>query len=552
VGAHPGKIRPIAAPFVVPLPTGIRIRTRLRVSVADERALQELGKHLGRLASSDLATRCRAETGYADRARRKRELTKLSSSRWAGSITRTSDDLWASGWRNMAADAARLRQTIQIIERRLQAPVGGKDGRVRGYSTPAERWEKQRRLSTLKHRLAAANQRLENGQVSIVRGGRRLARVRHDLEAAALSESEWRYRWEARRLFLCADGEADKKWGNETIRVHPDEHWLEVKLPSVLSQLANRPFDRYRLSCPVAFSYRSSEWRAQVETGAVRYDVIYDPDRQRWYLDASWIHPSHELPTVKEATAHGVVAVDLNSDHLACWVVKDDGNPAGRPHGLSTGPAGLKSSSLDGRIRHAVTQIISVARSHGCRAIAIENLNFGDLRAGGRERHGRGRRGKQRRREITTIPTRQFRDRLVQMCANRGLWVVAVDPAYTSKWGRQHWLGALREKTQTTVSVHHAAAVVIGRRAVGHRARRRSHVPAGDQRIAHAESCGSGRGRGPCVQVPDCPETRPCSAGAAHQTSIGERSWSGTRTPKTVRGGPSVNSIRVDADHEER
>jgi IS605 OrfB family transposase len=500
VGAHPGKIRPIAAPFVVPLPTGIRIRTRLRVSVADERALQELGKHLGRLASSDLATRCRAETGHADRARRKRELTKLSSSRWAGSITRTSDDLWASGWRNMAADAARLRQTIQIIERRLQAPVGGKDGRVRGYSTPAERWEKQRRLSTLKHRLAAANQRLENGQVSIVRGGRRLARVRHDLEAAALSESEWRYRWEARRLFLCADGEADKKWGNETIRVHPDEHWLEVKLPSVLSQLANRPFDRYRLSCPVTFSYRSSEWRAQVETGAVRYDVIYDPDRQRWYLDASWIHPSHELPTVKEATAHGVVAVDLNSDHLACWVVKDDGNPAGRPHGLSTGPAGLKSSSLDGRIRHAVTQIISVARSHGCRAIAIENLNFGDLRAGGRERHGRGRRGKQRRREIATIPTRQFRDRLVQMCANRGLWVVAVDPAYTSKWGRQHWLGALREKTQTTVSVHHAAAVVIGRRAVGHRARRRSHVPAGDQRIAHAESCGSGRGRAPACR----------------------------------------------------
>ena len=38
--------------------------------------------------------------------------------------------------------------------------------------------------------------------------------------------------------------------GNETIRWHPDEGWLEIKLPAPLAHLANRPHGRYRLSCP--------------------------------------------------------------------------------------------------------------------------------------------------------------------------------------------------------------------------------------------------------------------------------------------------------------
>jgi hypothetical protein len=89
----------------------------------------------------------------------------------------------------------------------------------------------------------------------VVRGGRGLLRKRANLEAARLTEAGWKEQWEAARLFLTADGEDGKPWGNETIRFNPDEGWLEIKLPAPLSHLANRPFGRYRLSCPVAFSY---------------------------------------------------------------------------------------------------------------------------------------------------------------------------------------------------------------------------------------------------------------------------------------------------------
>ena len=62
---------------------------------------------------------------------------------------------------------------------------------------------------------------------------------------------------------MTADGEKDKACGNETIRWHPDEGWLEIRLPAPLAHLANRPHGRYRLSCPVEFSYRGGEVAAQ-------------------------------------------------------------------------------------------------------------------------------------------------------------------------------------------------------------------------------------------------------------------------------------------------
>src|SRR5207245_11649450 len=109
-------------------------------------------------------------------------------------------------------------------------------------------------------------------------------------------------------------------------------------------------------------------------------------------------------------------------------------------------------------------------------AIVIENLDFANARSEGREHTGSrpscGRRGRRFRALVAGIPTARFRDRLVQMAANRGLFLIAVDPAYTSRWGAEHWLGVLR-RGSAEASGHHCAALVIGRRGLGQRARRR-------------------------------------------------------------------------------
>ena len=133
------SLRPVAAPFVASAPAGARVRTRLRVSAQDEAVLRAVGRHLGSLAGRDLAARCAegrldAKGRAVSRARRKQALTAESSSRWAGAITRTSEDQVRLAGQNLRAEASGLRSRIRRIEARLPVPAGGKAGRVRGYA----------------------------------------------------------------------------------------------------------------------------------------------------------------------------------------------------------------------------------------------------------------------------------------------------------------------------------------------------------------------------------------------------------------------------------
>ena len=477
-----GCLRPIAAPFVAAAPAGARVRARLRVSSQDEAVLRAVGAHLGSLAGRDLAARCAegrldARGRARSRAVRKRALTAQSSSRWAGAITRTSEDQVRLAGQNLRADRASLQARIDRIEARLAIPAGSRSGRVRGYATAAERYAKMVRLQALTARLARVERQLDSGTVSVVRGGKGLLRKRTNLAAAGLTEDGWRQEWESARLFLTADGEKDKAWGNETIRWHPDQGWLEIKLPAPLAHLANRPHGRYRLSAPVGFSYRGDEVAAQAASGPVRYDISHEPARGRWYIDASWTAVPAPAPPLGELRAGPVVAVDVNHGHLAAAVIAPDGNVLGAPATIGLVLAGLPSATRDGHLRAAISALIATAKAQGARALVIEDLDFAAARAEGQERTGsrpaRGRRGRAFRRAIAGIPTGKLRDRLVQMAANAGLSVIVVDPAYTSRWAAEHWLRPLREHHPEATG-HHAAAVVIGRRGLGHRARRRA------------------------------------------------------------------------------
>jgi len=151
-------LRRVDTPFVAAAPAGARVRTRLRVSARDAGVLDAVGTHLGSLAGRDLAARCAegrldAKGKARSRAVRKRALTADSSSRWAGAITRTSEDQYRLAEQNLRAGRTSLTARIRSIEVRLAVPVGGKAGKARGYATTAERHSKTIRLQTLKARL---------------------------------------------------------------------------------------------------------------------------------------------------------------------------------------------------------------------------------------------------------------------------------------------------------------------------------------------------------------------------------------------------------------
>lgn len=489
------ELRAMAAPFTVAAPSGAHIRDRLRMTAAEAEILRLVGEYNGRHQRADLAERVRlgrVKVKENRRAERKRKLTAVSSSRWAGAMTRASEGQYQLSLRCLFDERAGLRRAVRIIERRLTVPCGQRQGRTRGYPDRAERWQKQRRLAVLNTRLADVEERIQQGRPAIVVGGRRLAKVRHSLADAQLSETEWHEQWEAARLFLTADGESAAPYGNYTITVHPETGEVSLVLPEPLRHLANAPRGRYKLGCTVGFSHRREEWlnRACAHR-AVRYDIVYEPDRGRWYIDASWSSDTAVLPSPQEIRSFGerILGVDLNADHLAAYVLDPHGNPVGEPITVPiaiTGPA----SQRDGRLRAAITELVTVAREHHCAGIAIENLGFDDARAAGRETMGRGGRGKKFRRTVAGIPTAKFRERLRSMAFHNGLVVIAVDPAYTSIWGERYWKTPLQQQTKTTVTRHHGASVAIGRRGLGHGARRRPGVTAHHQRMVERRATG--------------------------------------------------------------
>ncbi|MEU1696407.1 IS200/IS605 family accessory protein TnpB-related protein, partial [Streptomyces hirsutus] len=362
------------------------------------------------------------------------------------------------------------------------------------------------------------------GTVHVVRGGKRLARMRHQLPAARLTEPQWRARWEAGRWFLRADGESGKRYGNETIRISPDGE-VSIRLPAPLSNLANAPHGRYVLTGRIGFAHRGPEWADRVAVNrAIAYRIHHDTARGRWYVTASWQKPASQPVPLAAALADGVIGVDTNADHLAAWRLDVHGNPTGNPRRFCYDLTGT-ADHRDAQLRHALTRLLNWARSCNMRAIAVEDLDFTAEKT--REKHG----GRKRfRRLIAGLPTGRLRARLTSMADQTGITVVAVDPAYTSKWGAQHWQKPLTSSTRRTTR-HDAASIAIGRRAQGYPLRRRTTPPRAHRSDVHGhrtvQAAPDAPGReGPRRRLPG-PRTRSVPPDAERTRA--------TRTPTTVR-----------------
>jgi IS605 OrfB family transposase len=457
---------------------------------------------LGRLRRADLAAVSRPEPidpGLDVDARRrqrrdrlntrKKALTGASSARWANAVIAGNDDQYRLARDGQQRHIIGLRAAIVTITRRMVAPTGDtltadqrkqrrKARLTKGYASQAERFAKQRRLQALQAELARVTGDFNDNRVRVVEGGKRLAHTRHHLKAAGLTDDDWRRKWECTRYRIEAKGSGDEPFGNLTITVTPAGE-VSLRLPIPLEHLANAARGRYVLSGAAVFCHRGGEWAARIAGGrSVAYTIGCRPGRAGRYLTASWATPGDNAAAAAacveddgEVCAAGpLVGVDLNDGHLAIRRLDGHGNPVGHAVRIDidcTGP----SSRRDAQVRHAITRLIHYTRRHQLETIAVEDLDFADARTLGRETMGRGRRGKRFRRTVAGIPTAVFRNRLTDQAHHAGIAVFAVNPAYTSKWGGQHW-----QRPYTDVTRHQAAATVIGRRAQGFKARRRKGV----------------------------------------------------------------------------
>jgi hypothetical protein len=478
-------------------PAGVAITTRLLVTPTDEIVLDAVAGHLGQLRRADLARAChpaslaagtsgnQRQTHRDELNARKRDLTTQSSARWANAIIATNDAQYRRSRDAQERHITNMRAAIKAIQKRLAQPTTDtlsrdeqairKKARLQaGYPTQAERFQKQRRLQSLRAELSRVRTNRNAGRVQVTEGGRRLASARRNLSDAGLTVAEWQETWRAARWRIGAIGTGTEPFGNLTITVAPGGE-VSIRLPRPLEHLANAKHGRYDFSGKAQFAYRGDEWLARVTGGKpVSYVITRKPGRAGVYLTAEWTAQSGTPGTGPEAqgtavhAADPMVGVDLNDGHLAVRRLDSHGNPIGRPERIQFSLTG-RSSHRDAQVRHAITRLLRYTRRYRISAIAIEDLNF--AHAVDRDTMGKGRRCKRFRKTVAGIPTSVFRDRLTAQAHRQRIALHVVNPAYTSVWGDQHW-----RKPYEHVTRHEAAATVIGRRAQGYKARRREGV----------------------------------------------------------------------------
>ena len=354
-------------------------------------------------------------------------------------------DQAVNGWRGTAEYRVQsLKDAVEATVERIAA-LGRQMDKARTEkrrsSLQFKRVGKKRRLDVLRGRLLVAEAEIAAGRPRVCFGGRDLLRRSGEDPAAIWG---WRDARAGRILLVGAKCEAE---GNQTCRW--DGGSLRIRLPDALG-------GKVVTLSGVTFRYGQKEMLAVLErnrspaTRTALTWLLFRDEAGRWNVRVTVDEPAARVIT---DVRNGTVAVDLNVDHAAVVLVDRHGNPHGRLR-LPFPVAGTDEGRAAVMIGDTVRAICLLAMKLRY-AVAVEELDFARKKAGLREF------GKAHARRLSGFAYARFHAVLSARCARDGIGFVEVDPAFTSVIGR------VRYARCRAMSPHHAAALVIGRAAMG-------------------------------------------------------------------------------------
>jgi IS605 OrfB family transposase len=326
--------------------------------------------------------------------------------------------------------------------------------------------QKKRRLHKLQQRLEQLVKDQEQGKISLCFGSKKLFHAQFDLEANNYkTHEEWLESWRhARTSEIFFLGSKDETSGNQTCTasIEGNNHLtLRIRLPDVL----HGKFGKYLTIPHIAFSYGHQEILTSLEDCRQRQLLagIKDPnyinhgqaltfrfkhDKKGWRLFVSTSLPAPQWETHKDK---GVIGVDVNTDHLALVETDRFGNPLCK----KTIPLNLygktRAQSL-ALIGDACAKAVSHAEQT-LKPLILEDLDFRKKKQSLRET-----RSPSQSRKLSSFSYQAILTHLKSRAFSKKIEVKQVNPAFTSLIGR------VKFATRYGLSIHHAAALCIGRR----------------------------------------------------------------------------------------
>ena len=246
----------------------------------------------------------------------------------------------------------------------------------------------------------------------------------------------WRRRRDGNALFA---GESGKKFGKEVARW--DGGRLELKLPAGLGAVV---LDDVRFAAKVERDLqrcigarRAVSWRVKLlAMGKVQLCVTFEEAE----------------PSIVSEPAEGAVGVDVNADHLAVAHVSGDGR--------LVGVGGEELGADRHGVQVAVQSTCDRAAARGVPVVA-ENLDFRKKKAWLRQY------GTRFGRILSNFRSRQVTAALERQCRRRGVELILVDPAWTTRIPRECRYPDRVAPSAGPQDPPATAAFVIGRRGLG-------------------------------------------------------------------------------------
>jgi IS605 OrfB family transposase len=360
--------------------------------------------------------------------------------------------------------SATVRGKTSSIKVRQKALIEGLQHRItkaekvlKRITNPAKRHQKKRRVSILRDRLAIMKADLKEGKVSLCFGSRRLFRAQFHLEDNGYTcHEEWLRDWQSSRssqFFVI--GSKDETAGNQSCvaTIAGDGSVsLKLRLPNAMSEYGKYlTFKGIRVDHRHEVIIESIGRNLSGEKGdgqAINYRFLKD--------DKGWrVFVTVDIPEVKRISRKdtGVIGIDINADHLAVTETDRFGNPV-EYYPVPCITYGKTAEQRRAIIGDAVKQVIAFAVSRR-KPLVIEELDFQKKKAVLEKQ------SKKFARMLSVFAYTQIQTIVRARAYDAGIEVCEVLPSYTTV------IGQYKFKNRYGMSVHNAAALVIGRRELG-------------------------------------------------------------------------------------
>ncbi len=230
--------------------------------------------------------------------------------------------------------------------------------------------------------------------------------------------------------------------GAEKVKPGDDSSWLTIK--------------------GLRFRYREQELRdvvtAHKNSGRIKEPVTIRILRRdnKWYIQVMINTVIRESRQWNTDSHYGVLSADFNEGFVEVTELDRYGNLRNAWHYDLPGHKNTKEA-LNGMREFAAWFTDLAISKH--KDIVIEDLSFKGKKAKTIPTVSRS--GKKYNRMIHALDYRRYVSCLDNACGRKDVFLIKVNPAYTSQIGKQKYSGRMK------LTVHRAAAYVIGRRAMG-------------------------------------------------------------------------------------